>query len=293
MLFSLSILVYLIYLIDLDKILNSLLHANIIVLLIPISLSFISSLFRSERWKIILNRKGVEISHLTSLKLTFIGTFYGLVTPAKLGEVLKTRYLDDRVKGLLSTIVDKLYDILILFVLCMVGGFIFANIIENVMLTIFLVGGIILLITILLSHPRIFTYLLNIISPKKEKIEGYNILKEFISSNVLVCVVLTIFIYAANLMQGYLVLYSLNASTDIFPTIFLFPLIMLSTLIPITFSGMGIREGTSILLLSVAGISDTVAFSFSILWWVIGIVVPALVGVLFTLTEEFKIHKHR
>ena len=62
------------------------------------------------------------------------------------------------------------------------------------------------------------------------------------------------------------------------PVISVLPLIMLINLIPVTFAGLGVREGASLLLLKTYGVSEETAVNAAILLFVLNVFLPALIG---------------
>jgi len=85
--------------------------------------------------------------------------------------------------------------------------------------------------------------------------------------------------------QAYLIL---SAYGDQFPyeVVFYFPLITLSTILPITVGGLGIREGTAIILLGRYNIPEAVAFNTFFLHFVIANVLAGILGAMFFLLPE-------
>ena len=87
----------------------------------------------------------------------------------------------------------------------------------------------------------------------------------------------------------YLLALSLNIHLNLIQCAWFFSLISIITLIPISFSGLGVREGASIFLLSKTGIENSAALSYSFLIFLIGILI-ALIGGMF---ELFYGHKNQ
>jgi len=56
--------------------------------------------------------------------------------------------------------------------------------------------------------------------------------------------------------------------------------VVLVTMIPISISSMGLREGSVILLLGTFGVSDNSAFAYSIIAFAVTRVLPGLLGML-------------
>ena len=85
----------------------------------------------------------------------------------------------------------------------------------------------------------------------------------------------------------YLLALSLNIDLNITQSAWLFAIISIATIIPISFSGLGIREGASILILSKVGVSSASALSLSLLIFLNGLLVAIIGGII----ELFYGHK--
>ena len=80
-----------------------------------VALSLVGYWGRARRWSILLERCGVTLPSRTSYRLTLVGTFYGLVTPGRVGEFARVLHLDaPRTATLSSAVWDRVADILIL-----------------------------------------------------------------------------------------------------------------------------------------------------------------------------------
>ena len=67
-----------------------------------------------------------------------------------------------------------------------------------------------------------------------------------------------------------------------------YPYIVLAGDLPVSFSGVGVREGAAALLLSPYSVPTTAAVDASLLWLVFGMLLPAAVGVCWLVVERLK-----
>ena len=85
-----------------------------------VALSMIGYWGRARRWSILLERVGVRIPAVTSYRLTLVGTFYGIVTPGRVGELARVLHVSaPRTATLSAAIWDRVADVLILEALCL------------------------------------------------------------------------------------------------------------------------------------------------------------------------------
>ncbi len=87
----------------------------------------------------------------------------------------------------------------------------------------------------------------------------------------------SIFIRATSAMGGYLVLHALYADTPLAINFFATPLMLFLFLVPVSFGGIGVREGAFIVLYGLFGIPAETALSASYLG-LIGLTLTVLVG---------------
>jgi uncharacterized membrane protein YbhN (UPF0104 family) len=85
-----------------------------------VALSLIGYWGRAQRWSLLLERVGVRVPAWTSYRLTLVGTFYGIVTPGRVGEFARILHVSaPRTATLSAAIWDRVADVLILEALCL------------------------------------------------------------------------------------------------------------------------------------------------------------------------------
>jgi uncharacterized membrane protein YbhN (UPF0104 family) len=95
-----------------------------------------------------------------------------------------------------------------------------------------------------------------------------------LARSLAVGVVFNLLLIASNVLIGA----GLGAAVPL-PYYFVFvPLTSLVLVLPISFAGLGVREGTYVFLFSQVGMSQEMALSLSLLVYVLGTVAPGLVG---------------
>ena len=84
-----------------------------------------------------------------------------------------------------------------------------------------------------------------------------------------------------NVVVYFLLLKSIGIDISIVTIAWIRSLVVLVTMIPISISGMGLREASFIVFLSSFGVSDSSAFAYSVLVFAVTRIVPGLLGGLF------------
>lgn len=120
---------------DLDKLWESISTAQ----LWPIALSLLLLppfvIIKSYRWVRLLREMGLSLGLGTASALYMVGIFYGTTTPGQAGDLLKAVYLRDRgqpvAPALLSVVLDRLCDLLVMAALATIGIFALGSLLPS------------------------------------------------------------------------------------------------------------------------------------------------------------------
>jgi len=83
-----------------------------------LALSLVAYWGRARRWSVLLARAGVALPTARSYCLTLVGTFYGLVTPGRVGEFARVLHIGlPRSRTLPSVVWDRVADVVLLEVM--------------------------------------------------------------------------------------------------------------------------------------------------------------------------------
>ena len=84
-----------------------------------VALSLIGYWGRARRWSILLQRCGVHLDALSSYRLTLVGTFYGIATPGRVGELARVLHVPaSRAAKLSAAVWDRIADVVLLELMC-------------------------------------------------------------------------------------------------------------------------------------------------------------------------------
>ena len=84
-----------------------------------VALSLIGYWGRARRWSILLQRCGVHLDALSSYRLTLVGTFYGIATPGRVGELARVLHVPaSRAATLSAAVWDRIADVVLLELMC-------------------------------------------------------------------------------------------------------------------------------------------------------------------------------
>jgi len=265
--------------IDFKEIISLFSTINLMYITLALLITPLLYAIRTYRWGVCLRRLGLDVSFSRLFDVVIIGLFYGLITPGKLGEFGRVYHLNASKATTLPTIfVEKLIDISTLIILSLVTVLL---IFQDQAAMIGLLFACIFLISIAtgaLVNRRVIRLFSKIFGFTEEDIDSYieNMVLLVKHTPTMSRVVLsTICYYMLAYVIGYFILLSLNIDT--FAAITL-PIIVLIGNVPITISGLGLRESVGALCFTLLGIDGMYGFSFSLILFGIITLIPGLVG---------------
>jgi len=249
-------------------------------LLLCTALALVGYWGRAVRWSALLRQGGVAISDAAAYRLTLVGIFYGLVTPGRVGELGRALHLDlPRVRTLPSVVWDRFADVLLLELLS-IPAFVVFGIRSGPLLWVYLaVVALTALVMAALDSPRLIRALARRIPAAGEGLRAWQrgatgMLRSRAFARGLAA---GLFFYALN-FAGAVVLLDRLAPGHPPALALVFPVIILLGNLPLAFGGLGLREQVSALAFASLGASAAVGPVFSLLWFLVVTVIPALVG---------------
>ncbi|MEW6363556.1 MAG: lysylphosphatidylglycerol synthase transmembrane domain-containing protein [Acidobacteriota bacterium] len=244
------------------------------------ALGFLFAALKIVRWRWLLVRMGVACGMLEATRSYFGGMAVGLITPGRLGEVARGMYIDYRDKTYAGSVafVDKLFDIAVLVVAAAAGWALYGFYEIAVLMFLGAAG----LVACLFLPSRIVTSV-----ARRLPVRGIRVHLEKAAapldratlstvSGALIQAVLS-FLVAAT--QFWLFLLAFGPA-PLGAAFLAMPMIVLANLIPITISGIGVREWAAIVLLSQYSVPGAVAVSVAMLGFVSNTLGPGITGAL-------------
>lgn len=258
-----------------------------------IAIFFVPILYiiRTYKWSILLNSIKIKKPFVNLFRILIIGVFYGLVTPGKVGEIGRAYHLDEKQSVTIPTILmEKIIDVFILVMLSLLTVIFFFNDYPTFQY-IFLILIISLILAIALLSNKKFILLLS----KPFKIERENIdiyidkFSKLIKDKVALskATLLTICYYLIAYILAFFLLLSLGVNTLAVITL---PLIILTGNVPITISGLGLRESVGTICFILLGEDGAYGFSFSILLFLTITLLPGVFGYFLVITAGSNEH---
>jgi len=308
-LIGIVILLYIIYSLDIEDIKNAFLSINPLYILVALLLTLPRVLVRNFGWQLIQKEQKIKLSFFRSLKIFLIGFFYCSITPSFIGHLMRAPYMKEDTgepygKLFVNIIIDSTLRTISSYLMIFIGGLLVITYFPDIFwknTSIFAIVLIIFLIILLSAFyfikkergEKIFHTLIRYIIPKKLKDNSYRFVntfyKDFPKVNRLIPPLLLSFIvWIFFFTQEYIIVMAMGLDSEI-PYhffIFLFPLANVAGYLPITFAGLGVREGTSIFIFTTLfGVGEAEILVFTLVGFIITDIFTGFIGFLVSLTE--------
>jgi len=254
---------------DFNALLINFSHLNLLVIMIILVTTVLKFYTQLKNWELFLGvnphykpeSKEIMISHFVGLALRFF-------IPGGSAIVGKIFYVENRKKlTLLSLGLEVFFQTWIILLFASVSCFFFFENISKLVITIAFV-----LILILPLSAWFFEGFL-----KKDHHKLY--LKQYLNFIPKVMPIQFIYIFLT-IFQYYIILKTLSGFT-LWKAVIAVPLILSSNTIPITYSGLGLRETFAVNVLGKYGIDPHIAVTTSLTIFFFNAVLPAIIGVFF------------
>lgn len=254
-------LIFLFYFVKPNQILQALGQANLFWVLLALLLLPMNLSLQFLRWKslVVIGNKNAPDSEI--LKSIFYSFSYSIFTPARLGEIGRAFHISNSKRGDLIALAfyEKIFAFcsLLLFVLLSLVFF----------KSHFYIFGLFILALIIVELKKIVKLI-----PYFRKYE--QIIQKVNTSKISLISVTLVFVY---IFQFYLILNAFK-NVPFFHSIFMISLVIFFNSLPITLSGLGIRELLSVYFFKVLEVSPGSAASAAFLIFCINILIPTFIG---------------
>jgi uncharacterized protein (TIRG00374 family) len=279
---SLGILAVIITQVDLRSFANSLLSVRPEWLFAAVLAGIMDYTVTALVWRKMLSAKGLNIPFTPVMRVIWISNFFGFVTPSSMGsDIVKVvglgRYMENTTEALSSLTLFRLAGYVILFLMAAVSAFAFPERIPD--------SPMMSAVTIALACGAVLAVVAVVFSKWVVKLSGaalrgigldrvQNKIEQLYSSFVSYAVkpdVIVIILAGGLVLQlfrvAYVFLLSKAMGFNVDPAVFFVfvPIISAVMMIPVTVSGIGVREGSYIFLFGYVGLAPAQALGLSAL----------------------------
>ena len=242
---------------------------------------------KSFRWQQIIKNEGYNYSPKKAFGAYMASFTIGIITPGRIGEIARLYYLreDCEISFLVSfrtIVIDRIFDIGVLFMLAIAGLFYYSGIIPDQVYLAVLVG-----ISIFFAGLFIADFILKLLR-KKEKLDKNQIIlfihesiKQAVDRRSILLWAITLVAYLAFYYALALIFKSVNIDIRIIDIALVFSVVGLVTILPVSWAGFGTREVSLVYLLAFYGVPAETAITFSLLQFGAFFLWGSLIGLIF------------
>lgn len=243
---------------DSGAVLASLRLADAAPIVVAMLLNAVNYYFKVLRWDVLLEARGYQYNRLRAWTSFLSSGYVGLMTPGRVGDLLRTQYLRHDLgmpyaDGIALLAVDRLCDIYVLLAFAGVGlAFFGAALTGDLALVLWLgvaataLGPLLLFWPGLLRRAAAFIYRKMRKMPGEPDIAGFDRflagLKQQKLHHVVRAVFWTVLAFGINYLQGWLLARALHIDLGVFHVMCLLAIASVLGLLPISISGLGVRE---------------------------------------------------
>ena len=230
------------------------------------------------RWGWLLRRLGAPCTAAESLYSYLGGMAVGLLTPGRVGEMARAMYLrtGDRAFVAGAAFLDKVFDVTVVLIVGAAGCAMQGLAIPAAALALAALALYLLIFLPARVLDRL-TGLVPIAAARRVASSLSQPLARAGGGTVLLGALQAALTFAAVMLQFHLLL-SAFGPAPAGATLFVLPLVVLSNLIPLTISGVGVREWASVILFRQYGVGGPVAVNVALLLYVFNSLLPGLAG---------------
>jgi uncharacterized protein (TIRG00374 family) len=241
------------------------------------------------KWRYLLRISFPDISNKDSFGSLLFGITLGMVTPGNIGELGRGLFFQDKSKMVITglAVIDKLTNFLVMGTL----GFFSINVFlfnqlklsENITALIIIGGAILMLFLWVTTFKNNWVRFLvkKILDrfPENSQIRAFlAAFKQINHKNVFVILVLTFIWFSIIILQYHILISGFTKIELVRSFQGVTAAIFTKMFLPLSFGGLGIREGVTVFYFSLLNISKAAVFNTSLIIFLINFIIPAVIG---------------
>lgn len=299
--FSLALLALLLRQIGWQQTLETLRGAKFPYLAVAFVLYLVGIVVRAYRWQILLSALSMDLPLARLTALYFVGTFFSNFLPTGIGgDVVRVYELSKQSKRPIESVgtvlLDRATGLLVLFLIALMALiFSYPLIAPNVAAAILLLClGSWAGLGLVLQRDWLEKWgLLRIMAKVKQLRELYESVTACGPKAIAGALAISLVFNALLIAVNYLIALSLGVEISLWYFLLFVPLISFLLVLPISLSGLGVREGGYVYLFAQAGVSAPLALAMSLLFYALNVVSGLIGGVLYAFEGARGYVEHR
>jgi glycosyltransferase 2 family protein len=254
-------------------------------------LNLVNVHFKVIRWQVILKARGIRYPLRRAWAAFLTSVYVGMLTPGRVGDVLRIQYLRfdldvPYAEGLASIVVDRLCDLYVLAVFVAVGIVRYSPVIAGKLAWVTWggVGGIVFG-PLLFFVPGVAEKTMGRLYERlagKGKAADFDLFLAALRANLgrplLKTLPLTALAFLVNYVQGWIIAWSMGLPMTFFDAMCLLAIASLLGLLPVSVSGVGVRELFFSLVFPLLGFRPEAGVTFGLLVFFVIYLVNIAIG---------------
>jgi len=287
---SITILYFLIKGIDINQSIKTLSRINPTVFILMIIIYLMGQELCAKKWSIIAAKLGFKCKLSQYSSYYFTGMFFNLFLPTSVGgDATKAYYLykndieSSKIDALFSVFMDRLTGIIVLVFICFLGLFFAPAHFLSLYIKIFATLGFTVTLLLVLLFPKIKK--INFLK-KIPLINKFNICVDKIYNKSLIKIfILAIVFHVFMLVIHFCIGKTMGLNIPVSYYLILYPITAIISFLPISASGIGLREAAYIYLLNIISINPAQSLVFALCWFTVTFI-SSLFGTIFYIRNE-------
>ncbi len=285
--------IYTIYILDIGKIIEAFLSIDPIFLLIALPLTIPHIIIRNKAWLLIQKEQNIHIPFWISLKIFLIGYFYGSITPAYVGQLMRIPYMKEQTnepygKLFINSFLETTLHTLSLYGMIFIGALLVLGSFPHLL---YLIIAWFVILTVIIAFfidkkrgEKAFHFLVRHLAPSRLKPYFTQFFDTFYHDFPMIRSLflpgfIAMFTWIIVFSQEYLIVMALDLDIPYLYFLLLFPVANAAGFLPITFAGLGTREFTAVIIFSTLfNVPGEQVFVVSLLGFIITDIVIGLIG---------------
>ena len=269
---AVGLLVLLLYKIGLNNLLDSLSKINLLYQAPLLIIWLAGQVLGTMALIVLIKPLKLRVTFRQMFRRFMVSWSFAFVTPARAGEFLMANYLLrdglPLTRGIALVLIDKIVTLTVSLVIAIAGAYVLFGIETGFVLTT-LLAVCMLVFMVVSGSDRMECIIEGFLSRRFEPMSGgYSQLREYFSSlRWVLAVNLFITVFKFVMHGGFLwvVFLSIGVHPPVYITMLVTALVQVIVLVPITVSGLGLREGATVALFSMAGVDASASFTAAII----------------------------
>jgi ubiquinone/menaquinone biosynthesis C-methylase UbiE/uncharacterized membrane protein YbhN (UPF0104 family) len=226
---------------------------------------------RIFKWFLLVRQIDEQVSFKDMIPDYLWGMAIGMVTPGRVGELVRVRHLNiSKKRALVFFLLEKFIEVTVLAFLCLIA-FISLGFIGFWVLPIVIACALLV---------YLFVQKLGRFPARIEELKC-----AIFQLRIVGCLFVSFLCFTIFCVQAYLVLKSMDKTVSL-DVIILYPVVLIGNLIPISVGGFGVRETFAIIILQQRNVASEAAMSSISIVALLDLAVPALIGLFMNLKQQ-------